>query len=81
MTLAILSFTHGSGTARMDAVASVHDQTPAGTTAEPEPPAPAGHKGPYPPPANQPTQSGPFDIRLDVNQGARVVFPQRTEGR
>ncbi len=38
-------------------------------------------KGPYPPPADQPTQLGPQDIRFDYNFGARVVLPTRTAGK
>ena len=35
----------------------------------------------YPPPAAQPTQLGPHGIRFDFNQGARLVLPNRAEGR
>jgi len=38
-------------------------------------------KPPYPPPAGLPTQAGPQGIRFDFNQGARVVLPNRTEGK
>ena len=38
-------------------------------------------KRPYPPPAEQPTQVGPKVIRFDFNQGARLVLPNRTEGK
>ena len=38
-------------------------------------------KSPYPPPAGQPTQSGPDGILFDFNLGARVVLPNRTEGK
>jgi autotransporter strand-loop-strand O-heptosyltransferase len=34
----------------------------------------------FPPPADQPTQIGPHGIRYDINHGARVVLPQRTQG-
>lgn len=43
--------------------------------------AEAEKKRPYPPPAEQPTQRGPCDIRFDFNQGARIVLPARTEGK
>jgi autotransporter strand-loop-strand O-heptosyltransferase len=36
---------------------------------------------PYLPPASLPTQSGPLGIRFDFNQGARLVLPNRTEGK
>ena len=38
-------------------------------------------KAPYPPPANLPTQLGPQGIRFDFNHGARVILPNRTEGK
>jgi autotransporter strand-loop-strand O-heptosyltransferase len=34
----------------------------------------------FPPPAETPTQLGPHGIRFDINHGARVVLPNRTEG-
>jgi autotransporter strand-loop-strand O-heptosyltransferase len=34
----------------------------------------------FPPPADTPTQQGPLGIRFDINHGARVVLPDRTEG-
>jgi autotransporter strand-loop-strand O-heptosyltransferase len=34
----------------------------------------------FPPVAAQPTQEGPKGIRFDINQGARVVLPNRTVG-
>ena len=37
-------------------------------------------KSSFPPPAEAPTQAGPHGIRFDINQGARVVLPTRTEG-
>jgi autotransporter strand-loop-strand O-heptosyltransferase len=43
-------------------------------------PAPA-KKGPYPPPAGQPAQTGPEGIRFDFNNGARVVLPNRPAGK
>jgi autotransporter strand-loop-strand O-heptosyltransferase len=48
-------------------------------------PAPAAEAaaptGPYPPPAAEPTQSGPCGIRFDFNNGARVVLPPRADGK
>jgi autotransporter strand-loop-strand O-heptosyltransferase len=41
----------------------------------------ADKKGPYPPPAGMPTQIGPAGIRYDFNLGARVLLPNRTEGK
>jgi autotransporter strand-loop-strand O-heptosyltransferase len=35
----------------------------------------------YPPSAAQPTQQGPNGVRFDVNQGARVLLPNRADGR
>jgi autotransporter strand-loop-strand O-heptosyltransferase len=46
--------------------------------AKPDEPA---KKGPYPPPAGMPTQLGPQGIRFDFNHGARVILPNRTEGK
>lgn len=40
----------------------------------PSPPA-------YPPPADVPTQPGPSGIRFDFNDGARVVLPNRADGK
>jgi autotransporter strand-loop-strand O-heptosyltransferase len=37
-------------------------------------------KASFPPPAEAPTQAGPHGIRFDINHGARVVVPNRTEG-
>lgn len=42
---------------------------------------PEARKPPYPPPATQPTQAGRDGIRFDYNYGARVVLPNRTEGK
>lgn len=42
---------------------------------------PDERKPAYPPPPDQPTQEGPLGIRFDFNQGARVVLPNRTEGK
>ncbi len=39
------------------------------------------NKGPYPPPAEAPTQLGAEGIRFDFNYGARVVLPARTAGK
>src|SRR5580698_9014870 len=56
----------------------------------PDPPASAApaaakpetaSKPPYPSPASTPTQAGPNGIRFDFNQGARLVLPNRTEGK
>jgi autotransporter strand-loop-strand O-heptosyltransferase len=41
----------------------------------------ADKKGPYPPPAGMPTQTGPGGIRFDFNLGARVLLPNRTAGK
>ena len=43
--------------------------------------APEPKNQPYPSPAEQPTQPGPGGIRFDFNHGARVVLPNRTEGK
>jgi autotransporter strand-loop-strand O-heptosyltransferase len=40
----------------------------------------AGSKSSFPPPADLPTQHGPQGIRFDINHGARMVLPNRTEG-
>ncbi|MCB8883509.1 autotransporter strand-loop-strand O-heptosyltransferase [Acidisoma cellulosilytica] len=37
-------------------------------------------KASFPPPADVPTQIGPHGIHFDINHGARVVLPPRTEG-
>ena len=42
---------------------------------------PDAKKAPYPPPASQPTQDGPSGIRFDFNHGARVLLPNRTQGK
>jgi autotransporter strand-loop-strand O-heptosyltransferase len=70
----------------MDSIAPVTGQTSSAEAAETESVSDpsdtsAAHKGPYPPPAGQPTQLGPQGIRFDFNQGARVVLPPRTEGK
>lgn len=58
------------------------DRLHSGASAADEPVAePETKKPPYPPPAAQPTQLGPDGIRFDFNQGARVVLPNRTEGK
>jgi len=56
------------------APAAASSNAAAAATAEPA-------KGPYPPPAAQPTQAGPQGVRFDFNHGARVVLPPRTEGK
>jgi autotransporter strand-loop-strand O-heptosyltransferase len=48
---------------------------------QPARPAEPPRKGPYPPPADQPTQVGPRGIRFDFNLGARVLLPRREEGK
>jgi autotransporter strand-loop-strand O-heptosyltransferase len=74
----------------MDVDAAIDSETVSAPTAETDSgpaevqssgAAETGHKGPYPPPAGQPTQLGPRDIRFDFNNGARVVLPRRTEGK
>ena len=50
-------------------------------TASVDAPAGAGSsKSSFPPPGETPTQHGPHGIRFDINHGARVVLPNRTEG-
>ena len=50
-------------------------------TASVDAPAGAGSsKSSFPPPGETPTQRGPHGIRFDINHGARVVLPNRTEG-
>ena len=44
-------------------------------------PAPAAARSPYPPAAALPTLQGPAGIRFDFNLGARVLLPNRTQGR
>jgi autotransporter strand-loop-strand O-heptosyltransferase len=63
----------------MDQNVPIDDQetAAAGPPADPE----AAAKRPYPPPASLPTQSGPRGITFDFNQGARVILPNRTEGK
>src|SRR5271165_6437616 len=74
----------------MNRSASIPDQKSSDLPAEIDSPSPdaaaatepASRKNqPYPPPAAQPTQSGPLGIRFDFNQGARLVLPNRTEGK
>jgi autotransporter strand-loop-strand O-heptosyltransferase len=75
----------------MDGEALIRDQQPDGASAEiglPPADAPAvaeaeseRQKHPYPPPAGLPTQVGPKGIRFDFNQGARVLLPNRSEGK
>jgi autotransporter strand-loop-strand O-heptosyltransferase len=55
--------------------------TPAATSAPAAPEPDTDKKGPYPAPATLPTQKGPAGIRFDFNHGARVVLPNRTEGK
>jgi autotransporter strand-loop-strand O-heptosyltransferase len=63
----------------MDGVVPVLDQTTS-PGSDPIVASDSDNKSPYPPPAGQPTQSGPAGIRFDFNNGARVVLPARTEG-
>jgi len=63
----------------MDQIAAIPDPE-APTQTQPVASA-AARTGPYPPPAGQPTQSGPHGIRFDFNNGARVVLPPRTAGK
>ena len=78
----------------MDQNLPIHDRETAVKLAERDPPvsgepaaAPqaadpdAAAKRPYPLPASLPTQSGPRGITFDFNLGARVVLPNRTEGK
>ena len=78
----------------MDGTISIQEQAPSVTLAATDPPPSSASapppppesdtpdkKGPYPPPANLPTQLGPQGIRFDFNQGARVVLPNRAEGK
>jgi autotransporter strand-loop-strand O-heptosyltransferase len=54
---------------------------PAPASASSDAQASAGpSKSSFPPPADTPTQQGPLGIRFDINHGARVVLPDRTEG-
>jgi autotransporter strand-loop-strand O-heptosyltransferase len=78
----------------MDGIAAIEGEAPSVTSA-PDEPASSGaqapavsasatsgdKKGPYPSPAELPTQIGPHGIRFDFNYGARVVLPTRTEGK
>src|ERR1700722_8495361 len=63
----------------MDAAPPVqsHDASVAPPPGKPEP----ARKQPYPAPSTEPTQLGPRGIRFDFNQGARLVLPNRTEGK
>ena len=55
--------------------------TPLAATAPGDAPSGAGPSQPsFPPPADTPTQLGPHGIRFDINHGARVVLPNRTDG-
>jgi autotransporter strand-loop-strand O-heptosyltransferase len=44
------------------------------------PSAPTSKRAAYPPAAEVPTQEGPFGIRYDFNQGARIRLPERADG-
>ncbi len=63
----------------MDAAPPVqsHDASVAPPPGKPEP----ARKHPYPAPSAEPTQLGPRGIRFDFNQGARLLLPNRTEGK
>jgi hypothetical protein len=71
----------------MDDAAVIPDPPASAAPAETEPPAAAAaktesaRKHPYPSPASTPTQAGPHGIKFDFNQGARLVLPNRTEGK
>jgi autotransporter strand-loop-strand O-heptosyltransferase len=77
----------------MDVAALIQEPPPSATTAEAGPALPStapataaatpevDKKQPYPPPAGLPTQSGPQGITFDFNHGARVLLPNRTEGK
>jgi len=60
-------------------------ETDLGASAPISGPAPASeeaeNKGPYPPPAPVPTQLAAQGIRFDFNFGARVVLPNRVDGK
>jgi autotransporter strand-loop-strand O-heptosyltransferase len=63
------------------APAAVEAKPEAKLESKPEVNAPAKpDKPPYPPPAAQPTQLGPENIRFDFNQGCRVQLPPRATG-
>ena len=38
-------------------------------------------KASFPPPASTPTQEAPRGIRFDLNHGARILLPQRSQGK
>jgi len=74
----------------MDGEALIRDQQALAAPVELDPAPPdtsaaakpeTEQKQPYPPPAGSPTQSGPKGIRFDFNQGARLLLPNRTEGK
>jgi autotransporter strand-loop-strand O-heptosyltransferase len=56
--------------------AEIASESVAATKTETPPAQPAVEKGPYPPPAERPTQQGPLGIRFDFNLGARVAIPE-----
>jgi len=66
-----------SGAASVETEAQASDTSSNGVSAAES----EAKKGPYPPPAPQPTQEGPRGIRFDFNHGARVVLPSRTDGK
>nr|WP_294501622.1 autotransporter strand-loop-strand O-heptosyltransferase [uncultured Rhodopila sp.] len=72
----------------MDQNVPQHDEEPNAPLTRREPPRPAAApaeseaaKPPYPAPCGVPTQSAPHGIAFDFNQGARVVLPNRAEGK
>jgi autotransporter strand-loop-strand O-heptosyltransferase len=73
----------------MDQNVPIHDRQPETPLADCDPPRqpvaspadPEAARRPYPPPSAQPTQSGPQGIAFDFNQGARIVLPNRADGK
>ena len=72
----------------MDQNVPQHDQSTNVPLTQVEPPCPApasadpeAVKPPYPAPFGHPTQTAPRGITFDFNQGARVVLPNRPEGK
>jgi autotransporter strand-loop-strand O-heptosyltransferase len=60
---------------------STPSQPPRSDQDAPVAPTATGQKRPaYPPAAAVPTQEGPFGIRYDFNQGARIRLPERADG-
>jgi len=72
----------------MDGVVAIDGESSAASSPAEAPPPSASDsgsapksKGPYPPPAEAPTQLGPQGIRFDFNYGARLVLPTRLDGK